>query len=325
MFTILKLFSQLPSTPLYKICNSRQAWKFAILKVATILRFGVNCVYTFTTEAFMRTLICLCLLFTHSLSGDFFSTLLNSQPNANQFLVYSLANGCKTGKTGCDTKLLCKVDDMEKDLSDSVLSNTPQASRVVTFDIKGLPQGQNYWLYSLNLYNELEPLHYFKSDDQGRLVAVDNPKAKAPLPEGAPLSELKIVASEDKIRVSEPISYVLVSDNGKTVVSQRVIPRPLEVTGTGGTRVAIEMMSQASFRAVFKGFKPYEICMVSSTSEKGATPSTVYTMSKAGDGEISLTPEVIGKKYGKAKLRFTRLFADKEVLSLDYDWGVPPS
>ncbi len=276
-----------------------------------------------------KIIFCLCLLLqqgcaasksSETTNHDTLTVWNNPQPNLDKGLVYSVTAGCKSGKVGSDAQLTAVVMQPKdflalasKETNACVQNEMSKIVSIVRCDVQGLPKDQSFWLYTQTVTNVLSPLAHFTQNEKGEWVSGRVEQR---------LTDFPFCSSWETHLPGEPICFVLVSDDGKIILSERVVPLPLITVAEDGAKFGVEIVSNRPeciiYGAYCEGFKPEESCLCNYFSEHEVAPTSPLLMT-GGKAQMMIMPKVIGKTGGTAGLSIIR--TGGETLSLTFKWG----
>ncbi len=117
----------------------------------------------------------------------------------------------------------------------------------------------------------------------------------------------------------------LVIEDGKKqkLAATRIFPKPIECKAADGASLRLRLSAPEiqNFELKGHGFKPNENLILISQSEKEIVPASAYEVSKEGNFTGFISPQVVGKAYGRASVTIIR--QDGSKMKLSYLWGIP--
>lgn len=191
-------------------------------------------------------------------------------------------------------------------------SQTPEGvGEAYRLTAAGLPIGQKFTLFGKNLKQEEMVINYFFVDSTGQLMTYEEGRGSYALSD--------ILFKKGSFSKGEPYEYLLVSEDGRSKASTKIVPNPLSVTSKEGAVLSLTLVNSEATLWMFKGehFKPGEKIELLAKSGKEILKKIIQADEK-GEVAGSLLPAVAGQSKGVASITLKR---EKEALSLEYPWG----
>jgi hypothetical protein len=174
----------------------------------------------------------------------------------------------------------------------------------------GLPQGVVFDVWSRPLSKQPQLVPWKASTDpKGRVVDADDPSEELP-------------AGIQNFAKGEPFEMALISQDGKTRVFGRVVPFPLEATGAGGCRLAVELARNDGQMFIISGsgFVPGEQVTWTSVSAGERIANVATVKSDGALDRVFFLPAVIGQSSGVARYSVQ---GSRCSVAVEYEWGPP--
>jgi hypothetical protein len=182
----------------------------------------------------------------------------------------------------------------------------------VTYNLfaSGLPKGQHWILWVLNMGREPQPAADAYINDEGKVVNLladsQHQVAEDPI-------DLKVVGGK-----GEPIQFALISDDDRFRVFTLIVPFPMEATAGPCHLSAIQTGPYYSgVHIKVNGLHTNEDLVINQQSE-GESAQTKAKADDQGNYNVLLLPVVKGKRSGKARFNIE---ANSCKIGIEFPWG----